>query len=182
MPQALTLLAALLLAGCSASQMATPAVVELVLLPPSEGPAPVLLKQKITLLAGQRQQQFLAVARFEHDRLELVVLLPGGQRLLTLGYDGEELLQESLASIDLKGRDILATNYESRDAVFSARDRCDETVEHMRCVRTDRFKYIRNFLPQRPHLQPCAYKDKKSILVALRAANEAGTLNDVDNQ
>ena len=102
------LLALLLLAGCSASRMATPEVVELVLLPPSEGPTPVLLKQKITLLAGQRQQQFLAVARFEHDRLELVVLLPGGQRLLTLGYDGEELLQESLASIDLKGRDILA--------------------------------------------------------------------------
>jgi hypothetical protein len=108
MPQALTLLAALLLAGCSASRMATPPVVELALLPPSEGPAPVLLKQKITLLAGQRQQQFLAVVRFERDRIELVVLLPGGQRLLTLDYDGEELLQESIASIDLKGRDILA--------------------------------------------------------------------------
>ena len=49
------LLALLLLAGCSASRMATPEVVELVLLPPSEGPTPVLLKQKITLLAGQRQ-------------------------------------------------------------------------------------------------------------------------------
>jgi hypothetical protein len=108
MPQALTLLALLLLAGCSATRMATPAVVELALLPPSEGPAPVLLKQKITLLTGQRQQQFLAVARFERDRIELVVLLPGGQRLLTLDYDGEELLQESFASIDLKGRDILA--------------------------------------------------------------------------
>ncbi len=79
----------------------------------------------------------------------------------------------------MQGRDILAKDYESRDAVFSARDRCDETVEHLRCVRTDRFKYIRNFLPERPLLQPCAYKDKKSILVALRAANEAGTLNDV---
>lgn len=82
----------------------------------------------------------------------------------------------------MQGRDILASNYVSRDAVFSARDRCDETVEHMRSVRTDRFKYIRNFLPQRPHLQPCAYKDKKSILVALRAANEAGTLNDVQKK
>jgi hypothetical protein len=108
MPQRLMLLVVFLMAGCSASRMATPEVVTLALLPPSEGPAPVLLKQKITLLAGQRQQQFLAVVRFELDRLELVVLLPSGQRLLTLEYDGEELLQESLASIDLPGRDILA--------------------------------------------------------------------------
>jgi hypothetical protein len=108
MPQALTLLVLLLVSGCSASRMATPAVVELALLPPSEGPVPVLLKQKITLLAGQRQQQFLAVARIDPDRLRLVVVLPGGQRLLTLEYDGEELLQESFASIDLPGRDLLA--------------------------------------------------------------------------
>lgn len=90
-------------------------------------------------------------------------------------------LSLGLAGIDIpdsmQGRDILAENYQPREAVFSARDRCDETVEHMRSVRTQRFKYIRNFLPQRPHLQPCAYKDKKAILIALRAANSAGTLN-----
>lgn len=108
MPQALTLLALILMVGCSTSRLATPEVVELALLPPSEGPAPVLLKQKITLLAGQRQQQFLAVARIDPDRFRLVVLLPGGQRLLTLDYDGEELLQESFASIDLPGRDLVA--------------------------------------------------------------------------
>ena len=34
-----------------------------------------------------------------------------------------------------------------RDAVFAARDRCDETVERIRSVRTDRFLYIRNFYP-----------------------------------
>ena len=82
----------------------------------------------------------------------------------------------------MQGRDILASDYETRDAVFSARDRCDETVEHLRSVRTSRYKYIRNFLPQRPHLQPCAYKDKKEILVALRAAHAARTLNDLQRQ
>lgn len=78
----------------------------------------------------------------------------------------------------MQSRDILAANYEERDAVFAARDRCDETVDHIRSVRTQRYKYIRNFLPERPYLQPCAYKDAKSILIALRAANAAGTLND----
>ena len=78
----------------------------------------------------------------------------------------------------MQARDILAEDYTPREAVFSARDRCDETVDHMRAVRTQDFKYIRNFLPQRPYLQPCAYKDAKEILKALRRAHAAGELND----
>ena len=79
----------------------------------------------------------------------------------------------------MQARDILGADYQHRDAVFSARDRCDETVDHMRSVRTTGFKYIRNFLPNRPYLQPCAYKDAKEILKALREWNTAGKLNDV---
>ena len=79
----------------------------------------------------------------------------------------------------MQARDILAEDYQPREAVFSARDRCDETVDHMRAVRTKDFKYIRNFLPKRPYLQPCAYKDAKAILIALRDWNEAGKLDDV---
>ncbi|MEW4527941.1 sulfatase [Maioricimonas sp. JC845] len=82
----------------------------------------------------------------------------------------------------MEARDILADDYQPRDAVFAARDRCDETVDHLRSVRTDRFKYIRNFLPGRPHLQPNTYKDRKSILIALREAHQAGRLDDVQEQ
>jgi arylsulfatase A-like enzyme len=78
----------------------------------------------------------------------------------------------------MQARDILADDYAPRDAVFAARDRCDETVDHIRSVRTDRFKYIRNFLPHRPYLQPCAYKDAKAILIALRECHDAGTLDE----
>ncbi len=77
----------------------------------------------------------------------------------------------------MQGRDLFAKDYQPRDAVFAARDRCDETVERLRSVRTDRFLYIRNFYPNRPHLQPNAYKDGKEIIQALRAANAAGTLS-----
>jgi arylsulfatase A-like enzyme len=78
----------------------------------------------------------------------------------------------------MQAKDILADDYTPRTAVFAARDRCDETVDHIRSVRTKRFKYIRNFLPNRPHLQPNAYKDAKRILIALRKCHEEGTLND----
>lgn len=79
----------------------------------------------------------------------------------------------------MQAKDILATDYAPREAVFAARDRCDETVDHMRSVRTKDFKYIRNFLPDRPYLQPCAYKDAKAILIALRQSHQAGKLNEV---
>jgi arylsulfatase A-like enzyme len=82
----------------------------------------------------------------------------------------------------MQARDILAKTYKPREAIFSARDRCDETVEHLRCVRTPRFKYIRNFLPERPHLQPNAYKDHKSILMALRKLHDSGKLNEVQER
>ena len=77
----------------------------------------------------------------------------------------------------MQSKDILANGYTPREAVFAARDRCDETIDHMRSVRTADFKYIRNFLPNRPYLQPCGYKDAKSILMALREWNAAGKLD-----
>jgi arylsulfatase A-like enzyme len=79
----------------------------------------------------------------------------------------------------MQGRDILAKDYQPRDAIFAARDRCDETVEYLRSVRTDRFLYIRNFLPLRPHLQPNAYKDGKAIVQTLRSLHAEGKLPSV---
>jgi arylsulfatase A-like enzyme len=77
----------------------------------------------------------------------------------------------------MQGRDVFAKDYQPRAAVFAARDRCDETVDRLRSVRTDRYLYIRNFLPQRPHLQPNVYKDGKSIVQTLRALHETGKLD-----
>ena len=76
----------------------------------------------------------------------------------------------------LQGRDLFASNYVPREMVFTARDRCDETVEILRSVRTPRFKYIRNFLSYRPHLQPNQYKDSKGIVRRLRELRASGEL------
>jgi arylsulfatase A-like enzyme len=79
----------------------------------------------------------------------------------------------------MQGHDILAKDHPPRGAVFAARDRCDETVERLRSTRSDRFLYIRNFLPQRPHLQPNAYKDGKAIVQRLRSLHAGGKLPPV---
>lgn len=82
----------------------------------------------------------------------------------------------------MQGRDLLATNHVKREHAFSARDRADETVDHIRSVRTVQYRYIRNFLPARPHLQPNNYKDNKPCLIALRQARDAGKLDDVQQK
>jgi arylsulfatase A-like enzyme len=79
----------------------------------------------------------------------------------------------------MQGRDVFAGEYVIRDTVFAARDRCDETIEHMRSVRTTRYKYIRNYLPDRPHLQPCRYKDEKAIIQKLRELHASKSLNSL---
>jgi len=82
----------------------------------------------------------------------------------------------------MQGHDLLAADFRPRQAVFAARDRCDETVEHLRSVRTERYKYIRNYLNERPHLQPNRYKDGKAIVQRLRELHVAGQLNDVQER
>ncbi|RLS40434.1 MAG: DUF4976 domain-containing protein [Planctomycetota bacterium] len=82
----------------------------------------------------------------------------------------------------MQGRNILAKDYTPRNAVFAARDRCDETMEHLRSVRTDRFKYIRNYLNERPHLQPNRYKDDKAIIQKLRELHAANQLPPLTEQ
>jgi arylsulfatase A-like enzyme len=47
-----------------------------------------------------------------------------------------------------------------RQYAFGARDRCDETVFRLRTVRDARYRYIRNFTPDRPFLQANAYKER----------------------
>ena len=61
--------------------------------------------------------------------------------------------------------------------VFSARDRCDETVDRIRSVRDRRWKLIRNFLPERPYSQKNHYKDTSyPVLQVMRQLHADGEL------
>lgn len=64
-----------------------------------------------------------------------------------------------------------------RQYVFAARDRCDETVDRIRSVRGERFKYIRNYYPDRPYTQYNEYKwYNYPILPLMTEMHEAGEL------
>ncbi len=82
----------------------------------------------------------------------------------------------------MQGRNLLARDYTPREAVFAARDRCDETVDRIRSVRTQNYKYIRNGYPDRPLLQPNRYKDAKKIVQRLRTLHDAGRLDPLQER
>lgn len=68
-----------------------------------------------------------------------------------------------------------------KEFVFSARDRADETVDRIRSVRSRRFRYIRNYFPTRPYLQPNRYKDEKAVVQAMRRLHAEGRLDAVQS-
>ena len=77
----------------------------------------------------------------------------------------------------LEGRPLLGPGAASRDHIVAARDRCDETRDRIRCVRTARHKYIRNFHPELPWDQPNEYKETQyPMLPEMRALHAQGKL------
>ncbi len=75
----------------------------------------------------------------------------------------------------IEGHDLFAADFKPREFVGSGRDRCDHTIERNRTIRTDKYRYTRNYLLDRVLLQP-QYRDNKDYLSSLRAAYAAGTL------
>ena len=135
-------------------------------------------------LSHLRGKQFLYE---EGIRVPLVIRLPKKRRAGTVRDDLIEHIDVAACSLKLagikipgnvQGRDFLADDYEPRKFVFAARDRCDETVDVLRCVRGSRFKYVRNFMSHVSHAQPSQYKDGKKIVQVIRGLYEEGKLNE----
>ena len=81
----------------------------------------------------------------------------------------------------MEGANFLALDYKPRRFVVSARDRCDFTIERIRALVTPRFKYLRNYLTDRPFMQP-SYKDPWPVSKKLRQMAADGRLNRVQMQ
>jgi N-sulfoglucosamine sulfohydrolase len=79
----------------------------------------------------------------------------------------------------MEGKDLLAKDF-NRDYVISARDRCDYTIERVRAVTTKRFKYIRNFMTDRPFMQP-QYRDGFEYVSSARKYYNEGNMNAVQS-
>jgi arylsulfatase A-like enzyme len=152
-----------------------------------------ILEQTIIILMGDNGISQARGKQFLYDeglRTPFIVRGPG----IACGAVRTDLIEHidmaatSLARAGLplpswmQGRDIFAKDYQPRDAVFAARDRCGETVDRIRSVRTEQFKYIRNFHPQRSLLQPNDYKDTKPFMRRLRELHTQGKLSALQEE
>lgn len=135
-----------------------------------------------------RGKQFLYE---EGIRVPFIVRFPDGRLKGTVREDlviHIDIAATSLAMAgipipkNVQGLDLLADDYAPRNSVFSARDRCDESVDILRCVRTKRYKYIRNFLAHVPHAQPNQYKDGKTIVRTMRQLHSEGKLTPLQDR
>lgn len=136
-------------------------------------------------VSHMRGKQFLYE---EGIRVPLIMRLGEVRRAVTIRHDLVEHIDIAatslaLAGIDIpdyiQGRNLFDDEFQPRKYVFAARDRCDETVDIIRCVRTKRWKYIRNFMSYLPHAQPNQYKDGKAIIQAMRRLQRDDMLTEL---
>jgi arylsulfatase A-like enzyme len=75
------------------------------------------------------------------------------------------------AGIDIpdgyEGQDLFGIKVVPRSFVAAAKDRLDHTIDRVRTIRTDRFRYTRNYKTDRIFLQP-QYRDPKNYVQNLR--------------
>lgn len=61
-------------------------------------------------------------------------------------------------------------------------DRFDESVDMIRAVRNRKFKYLKNFHPNRPYYLPLAYREQMEVMQELLRLRDAGELDKVQAQ
>ena len=116
-----------------------------------------------------RGKQFLYE---EGIRVPMIIRLPKKQLAGTVRDDLIEHIDVAACSLKLagikipehiQGHDFLSSDYKPRRFVFAARDRCDETVDILRCVRDSRYKYIRNFMSHLPTSSPVSIRMERRL-------------------
>jgi arylsulfatase A-like enzyme len=153
-----------------------------------------LTEDTIVFFFGDHGRPMPRGKQFLYDegiRIPLVVHMP--ERLRAQGYRAASVNTDLVSAIDItattlalagvtvpaqmEGRALFGDNVRRREYIIAARDRCDETVDRIRCVRDTRFKYIRNGYPERPYTQQNVYKDTSyPPLRVMRDLKEHGRL------
>lgn len=117
----------------------------------------------------------------------LIVSWPGVARAGSVRRDPCTALDMNAASLHAAGiaipevyhgRPLFGPQAQPREYVVTARDRCDMTVDRIRCVRDGRYAYIRNFMPERPYTQFNQYIETEyPTLGVMKELHAQGKLN-----
>ncbi|TFV93551.1 sulfatase [Algoriphagus kandeliae] len=67
---------------------------------------------------------------------------------------------------------------EPRKYIYAARDRMDSEYDRVRAVSDGRYKYIRNYMPEKPNYQNIQYRLQNPLMGHLLELNKQGKLNE----
>lgn len=118
-------------------------------------------------------------------RIPLIVRWPGelppdsvSEQLVSLIDLGPTVL--SLCGVEapqhLQGQPFLGLHAMEREYIFATRDRYDESYDMVRAVRDKRYKYIRNYYPEKPYLLWIPYRNRHPIMQEMWRLHAAGEL------
>jgi len=82
-------------------------------------------------------------------------------------------------TIPLQGKNLYKSENKNREYLFAARDKMDDTHDAMRSVRSKKYRYILNLMPERAYCQFNNYKETKyPALAVMNVMNLKEDLND----
>jgi arylsulfatase A-like enzyme len=123
------------------------------------------------------------IVRFPARYQGLAPVKPGGKTDRLVSFIDFAPTVLSLAGLPvpgyMQGRAFLGGKTgPERKYAFGASSRVDEVYEMSRSVRDKRYKYIRNYMPHLPYVQPSEYPDRADIMKELRRVVKEGRLTD----
>lgn len=129
-----------------------------------------LLENTIIFFFGDQGQPHVRSKQFMYEEGTHTPLIIRWPRVLSPGGECDDLI----SNIDLSAQALMTAGIEipsymhgqpfigeeipKRTYIASTRDRMDETVDRIRAIRTEQFRYIRNFYPELPYAQWNSYK------------------------
>jgi uncharacterized sulfatase len=148
-----------------------------------------LAANTVVFFASDHGRGFPRAKRWAYDagvRVPLIVRWPGRVAAGTVREDLVSFIDLPATTLALAGVPI-PKHFQGqvflgpdpappREFVYVHRDRMDQVPETIRAVRDTRYKYIRNFFPDRPYAQILAYGEQVPMLQELRRAFAAGEL------
>jgi N-sulfoglucosamine sulfohydrolase len=158
-----------------------------------------LAASTVVVFMSDHGQAMVRAKQWPYDsgiRIPLVIYWPPGIPAPT-GYRAGSVSEELVTALDLAattialgggqkpermhGRVLFGPQREPEPKyVFGARDRCDETVDRIRTVRSRQYRYLRNYYPERPFMQLNRYKEHGYPAMAVfRDLHAAGKLTPV---
>ena len=150
-----------------------------------------LLDNTLIFVFGDNGRCLLRGKQWLYDpgtHVPLIVRWPGKLKPGTVRRDPVLSLDIVAATLDAAGLphpkpfhgQSLFKNAKPRTEIFTARDRCDMTVDRIRAVRDSRYKLIHNFYPDRSYSQFNEYiKNSYPTLTVLQNLHKEGKLNPV---